>query len=173
MNGIKCPKCNGPSVRSGLQNNKQRYKCKTCNKRFQLEYNYKACAFDTDGSIIVLLKEGCGVRSISRILRISKNTVLSRILKLGKQIKPPLFHKLGLKFEVDELWSFVGSKKNVIWITYAIEQKNGRTVDFFVGRKTKINIRPIINKLLLLNPKRIYTDRLNIYPSLIPKAVLD
>ncbi|WP_163419234.1 IS1 family transposase [Flagellimonas sp. HSM57] len=171
MDAISCPKCDGPSVKSGLQNNKQRYKCRLCNKRFQLEYSYKACYHKTDQSIIMLLKEGCGVRSISRILDISKNTVLSRILKLGKQIQPPPFHKLGVKFEVDELWSFVGNKENVAWITYAIEQNTGRTIDFLVGRKTKITIQPLINKLLLSGAKCIYTDRLNIYPSLIPKAI--
>lgn len=44
-------------------------------------------------------------------------------------------------------------------------------IDFFVGRKTIEAIRPLINKVLLLQPNSIYTDRLNIYPSLIPKAI--
>lgn len=43
--------------------------------------------------------------------------------------------------------------------------------NFIVGKKTTENIKPIIDKLLLLKPKRIYTDRLNIYPSLIPKEI--
>lgn len=42
-------------------------------------------------------------------------------------------------------------------------------IDFYVGRKSKKAIRPLIDKVLLLQPHRIYTDRLNIYPSLIPK----
>ncbi|WP_366139566.1 IS1 family transposase [uncultured Tenacibaculum sp.] len=29
----------------------------------------------------------------------------------------------------------------------------------------------LIHKVLLLSPKRIYTNRLNIYPSLIPKEI--
>lgn len=60
-----------------------------------------------------LRKEGCGVRSVARMLKISKNTVLSRMLKISKEIKTPLFTKLGCQFEVDELWSFTGNKKNV------------------------------------------------------------
>ena len=104
-------------------------------------------------------------------MKISKNTVLSRMLKISKQIRTPYFQKLGCKFEVDELWSFVGSKKNITWITYAIERQSREVIDCVVGRKTTVNIKPLIDKLLLLHPRRIYTDRLNIYPSLIPKEL--
>nr|WP_321232907.1 IS1 family transposase [uncultured Psychroserpens sp.] len=171
MEKIQCPKCNEISMKNGFQNNKQRYKCKICNKRFQLEYSYKAYNSDTNELIKILLKEGCGVRSISRIINISTKTVLSRMLKISKTIKSPYFQKLGCKFEVDELWSFIGNKDNATWITYAIERQTKTVIDFIVGRKTSENIKPLINKLLLLYPKCIYTDRLNIYPSIIPKAI--
>lgn len=171
MNIIQCPKCTGLSVRNGFQNGRQRYKCKSCNKRFQSEYTYRAYDSSINGLITNLLKEGCGVRSISRVLKVSCGTVLSRTLKIGKEIKSPYFQKLGRKFEVDELWSFVGKKTNGIWITYAIERETKTVIDFFVGRKTKANIKPLIDKVLFLNPKRIYTDRLNIYPKLIPKTI--
>lgn len=53
---------------------------------------------------MILLKEGCGVRSISKILNITTKTVLSRMLKISKQIKIPYFNKFGCKFEVDEMF---------------------------------------------------------------------
>ncbi len=39
------------------------------------------------------------------------------------------------------------------------------------GFKDKKNIQPLVSKLILLVPKHIYTDRLNIYPVLIPKGI--
>lgn len=93
------------------------------------------------------------------------------MLTISKQIKPPYFNMIECKFEVDELWSFIGNKTNVTWITYTIERETKSVIDFFVGSKSKENIKPLIDKILLLNPKRIYTDRLNIYPGLIPKEV--
>lgn len=66
---------------------------------------------------------------------------------------------------------FIGQKANTIWVTNAIERKTKRVNYFFVGNKTKANIQPLIDKLLSLYPKRIYTDKLNIYPSLIPKEI--
>ncbi len=171
MEKIQCPKCRSRSVKNGFQSGKQRYKCTFCNKKFHLKYTYESYNKHANSFIISLLKEGCGIRSISRVLKISKKTVLSRMLKIANEIKIPYFNKLGCKFEVDEMWTFIKRKEDFTWITYAIEQQTKSVIDFFVGRKTKDNIRPLINKILLLQPKRIYTDRLNIYPSLIPKEI--
>ena len=169
---MNCKNCNkSDCIKRGVRNGKQRYHCRNCLSYFQSEYRYKAYEARTNKMIAILLKESCGIRSISRILSISKNTVLSRILCLSRKIKAPNFEKFGCKFEIDEIWSFVGRKDQVTWITYAIERETKSVIDFFVGRKTKDNIKPLIDKVLMLKPARIYTDRLNIYPSLIPKEL--
>lgn len=171
MEKKRCPNCNGYAIKNGKQKENQRYKCKVCQKSFQLQYHYKAYEPQVDSLIKTLLKEGCGVRSISRILGISPKTVLTRTLKISKCIKSPYVAKHGCIYEVDELWSFIGQKTNTIWVTYAIERETKRVIDFFVGNKTKATIKPLIDKLLSLCPKRIYTDKLNIYLSLIPKEI--
>ena len=169
---MECKNCGQSNcIKKGKRNGKQRYHCKSCKCNFQLEYTYRAYHQDVNILIKSLLKEGCGVRSISRIINISTKTVLSRMLNISKVIKPLSYNKLGCKFEVDELWSFIGNKDNVTWVTYAIERETKHIIDFFVGSKSRENIKPLINKILLLQPTRIYTDRLNIYPSLIPKAI--
>jgi len=120
--------------------------------------------------IISLLKEDCSVRGISRVVKITPKTVLSRMLKISWGIMIPYFDKLRCKFEVDELWSFIGNKDNVTWIIYAKEKQTRNVIDFLVGRKATENIKPLIDKILL-QPIRIYTDRLNIYPDLITKEI--
>lgn len=171
---MNCTSCNSSHIiKKGLRNNKQRYYCKNCQKYFQVKYTYQACKADTNRFIKKLLKEGCGVRGIARILNISKDTVLSRMLKISKEIRIPHFNKLGCKFEIDEMWTYIGENvpKNYTWITYVLERETRNIIGLFVGRKSKENIKPLINKVLLLEPKRIYTDKLNIYPSLIPRAI--
>lgn len=148
---MNCTHCNSSyAIRKGLRNNKQRFYCKDCKRSFQSEYTYQAYKSETDNFIKSLLKEGCGVRGISRVLNISKNTVLSRILKISKQIKIPYFHKLGCKFEVDEMWSFIGYKKNVTWITYALERETKSIIDFYVGRKPEANRYAILDLIQLV-----------------------
>ncbi|CCG52178.1 Transposase IS1 family [Flavobacterium indicum GPTSA100-9 = DSM 17447] len=166
-----CPKCNGSSVKCGFQNNVQRYLCKNCNKKFQASYTYNAYQTNINSFISTLIKEGCGIRSISRILKISKNTVLSKIIYISNFVKPKPFVKLGCKFEIDEIWTFIGCKNNMTWITYIIERESKSVIDFFVGSKTKENIKPLIEKVLMLYPKTIFTDKLNVYPSIIPKEI--
>lgn len=128
MNCIKCHSTD--PIKKGLRNNKQRFYCKECKSYFQSSYKYRAYKVETNPLLISLLKEGCSVRGISRILKISKDTVLSRMLKISRNIQVPTFQKFGCKFEVDELWSFVGYKKNIVWITYAIERETKTVIDF-------------------------------------------
>lgn len=140
---MNCTSCNSENyIKKGFQNNKQRYYCKNCKVYFQEEYSYSAYKKLTNTMIKNLLKEGCGIRSIARVLKISKNTVLSRMLKISKYIKAPQFNSMGCKFEMDEIWSFVGNKSNVNWITYAIEQNSKIVIGFIVGAETKENIQP-------------------------------
>lgn len=119
---MKCKYCKETKIlKKGKRNNVQRYYCKECARYFQESYRYNAYENTTNLLLIKLLKESCSVLGIARVLNISKNTVLSRMLKISKQVKVPHFCTLGCAFEVDEMWSFVGNKKNVTWITYAIK----------------------------------------------------
>lgn len=72
---------------------------------------------------------------IAKILNISKNTVLSRMIHICKNIKTPYLKKLGCKFEIEKMWNLIENKKNVIWITYVIEQKTKSVIDFLYAEK--------------------------------------
>ncbi|WP_452600538.1 IS1 family transposase [Pontimicrobium sp. MEBiC06410] len=167
MTKTYCPKCNSVAVKNGFQNNRQRYKFKICNNRFQLEYSYQACKKGTNDLIKSLLKESCSVRGISRVIKIYKKTVLSRMLKISKQIIVPYFNKLGCKFELDEMFIKIANGKSQNWLTYAIEQRTKEVISFLIGSKSIENIKLIINKVLLLKPKKIYKDKLSLYKNLI------
>ncbi len=137
MEKIYYTKCNAIAVKNGFQGKMQRYKCKSCQKKFQLDFVYKAYTITINDSIVLLLKEGCGIRSIARILSISKNTVLTRILSIGKGLKAKSLLQKGCSYEMDEIWTFIGIKSNVAWITYAIERKKQEYCWLCIGVKNK------------------------------------
>lgn len=169
---MKCKKCDSSNcIKRGKRRGIQRYYCKSCLCSFQDTYLYVAYKNPTNALIIKLLKEGCGILSISRIIVISKNTILSRKLKISNQIKVPYFTKLGCKYEVDEIYIKIANGKSQNWLTYAIEQKTKTVIGFSIGSKSIENIKPIIDNVLLLKPKRIYTDRLPLYRNLVPKRI--
>ncbi|WP_347923785.1 hypothetical protein [Pontimicrobium sp. SW4] len=152
MNCKYCGQIN--TIKKGKRNNTQRFYCKDCERYFQNDYTYKAYGSSINSLLKQLLKEGCGVRSISRMLSISCGTVLSRMLKISKQIKIPYFNKLGCKFEVNEMFIKIANGNSQNWLAYAIERKTKQVIDFVITTtRSKERIYPIINKVLLLQPK--------------------
>ena len=165
-----CPYCSGRCVKNGRKEGIQRLLCRSCNRTFMDEYRNKACYPETNKQISTLLKEGCGMRSISRILGVSVTTVLRRIVHIAKKLAPlPLeFYKC---YEVDELQTFVQKKEREQWIAYSYCRDTGSVAGFAIGARTKELLKPVIDKLLLSNAQKIFTDKLPHYRSLIPKPI--
>ncbi|MEO8769613.1 MAG: IS1 family transposase [Ferruginibacter sp.] len=102
--------------------------------------------------IITLLVEGNSIRSITRILDISKNTVTKYLVQLGRACEK--FHDENVrnlnskKIQADEIWSFVGCKdKNATpeklqqgqgdaWTWTAIDADSKLIVSWAVGSRT-------------------------------------
>lgn len=169
----KCPSCikivdgSESIVRFGKSSNgKQRYRCKNCNKTFLTDYSNRACKSETSLRISVLLKEGCGIRSISRILEISPTTVQKRIIEIASQIAKPnvLMNK---SYEVDQICTYIGNKSKRRWIVYALCEEDNKVVDYRIGTRSNRTFRPLIDTLVLGEARRIYTDGLSIYRHLI------
>ncbi|MCG2611798.1 IS1 family transposase [Flavobacterium sp. SM15] len=169
---IKCIKCSSFSViKNGkTKNQKQQYYCKSCGKRFIEFYSYKAYALEINSQIVTFIKEGLGVRSIARILKISTTTLLKRIVSIASLIKTPQI-SIGGKYEVDELCTYLGNKNNRIWIVYALHKCSKKVVSFNIGKRTNKTISKVIDFLKLSNAKKIFTDRLQNYRSLIENHI--
>ena len=120
--------------------------------------------------MIALLKEGCGILSISRILKISKNTVLNRILRISKRISKPLIY-FGQEYEMDEMRTYIQRKDRLVWIAYALRRDNKEIADFRVGSRTNKTLKGVIDTLNLSNATNIFTDKLKNYKYLINSNV--
>lgn len=163
-----CPNCKSKnSIKNGFTaNKKQQYVCKSCKNRFIDFYTYKAYNSWINKRIIQFTKEGLGIRSTARILKISTTTLLKRIITIAKKIpNQPIFkNKI---YEVDEIRTFIKNKDKPVWIVYALERKTKQVVNFSIGRRTKRTLQYVTNTLLLSNPKTVYTDKLVHYKSLL------
>ena len=167
-----CPICKSDKlIKSGkTTNGKQRYSCRECNKRFITEYTYKAYEPNINQQIILFTKEGLGIRSTARVLRISVTTLLKRIISIAANIQQPPIQKRRT-YEVDEMRTYIGKKSRLRWIVYALERETGKVVSFNVGRRTNKTLKRVINSLLISNAKRIYTDKLRNYRYLIARKL--
>ncbi|MGF7230373.1 IS1 family transposase [Arachidicoccus sp.] len=165
-----CIYCSNKCVKNGSAYGKQRYLCKSCKRCFINTYDYNGYDPTINNSIKEHLKEGCGIRSISRLLKISVTTVLRRIKKIAKGITKPII-AMGKEYELDELCTYVREKNNQLWVAYAIRKDTKEVIDFAVGRRTNNTLKQITDTLILSNAVKVYTDKLKQYGTLLPTSI--
>ncbi len=168
---MKCIYCKKISTKRGTRNGIQRYRCKHCKRYFQARYTKRAITQTQYQWIRLLNNEGCGISNISRLLHIAKSSVQRSILRLAKAIPTPCFTETNQTYEIDELRTFCGNKSNETWVMYAFNPNTKHIIHLCVGRRTKENLRKLVDSVPALAPKRICTDELNLYKYLIPKSL--
>jgi len=151
---VQCPDCYRTDVvQYGKQaNGTQRYRC---NNRdgprtiFLLQYQDKGRLPAVRQQIVDMTLNGSGVRDIVRVLRVSSATVIDVLKKKApavKQVNERLLHTLAppqvdviLRHvdaaEMDEMWSFVGSKSQQRWLWHAIDHHTGQILAYVFGTR--------------------------------------
>jgi insertion element IS1 protein InsB len=173
-NQTRCYRCVG-DIRKMIKYGKaksgnQRYICRACGKTRVENYAYLAYKGDINQNIIQLTKEGLGIRSTARILKISTRTLLKRIVSISRGITKPIISK-GKTYEVDELCTYIRHKKNYIWLVYALEKNSKNVASFNVGKRTNKTLSHVLEILKLSEAKKIFTERLKNYRYLIDEKL--
>lgn len=166
--GVNCPSCKSNEiVKNGItRNSKQQFLCKNCRRRFVGSYCYKAYHPQLNNYIVKLTKEGLGIRSTARVLRISATTLLKRIVAVAAAISVPIIAK-GKTYEVDELRTYVKKKNRPIWIVCAYQRESRSVVSFCTGLRTNKTLNVVLKTLCFAKAERIYTDGLKNYRFLV------
>jgi len=86
---IICHECGSNDIKKSGRSahGEQRYRCCNiyCNMNyFMLKYRYKACQFGIKKQAIDMAINGSGIRDISRVLSINKNTIINALKKRKK-----------------------------------------------------------------------------------------
>ena len=166
---MTCKFCGGTCIKNGHQENgKQRYKCKHCHRKQQVDYSYQAYIPELNRTISEYIKEGVGIRGITRLLEISTTTLIRRIISISKNITAPHV-TANAEYEVDEIKTFVGRKKDHIWVAYALNCADKSVVCFSVGPRTNETLSKVTDKLA--NARSIYTDKLRQYKAFISPEI--
>lgn len=113
--GITCPKCNSPEyVKSGVVQNRQRYKCRRCKYHFTVQKQGKRIDDYYVTKALQLYVEGISYREIERILGISHVSVMNWVKTY--KIKRPLNHNYHPTYKIlthDELSKFMAARENI------------------------------------------------------------
>jgi insertion element IS1 protein InsB len=169
---MNCPKCSQSLVRRGFQTNgTQRYFCKSCKRYSQATYIYKACESDINNQITKWLKVGGTLRQTAKALGIAFNTFQKRTLIIASALKNSIPDKASDTYEIDELKTHIGLPKKECWLVSAFNRRTKRISAVSLGSRCKADFKALINYILKASPKKIYTDGLPNYKSLIPKTI--
>lgn len=86
--------------------------CKACGRTFG-DKNHRRIDSQTRDKALALYAEGMSARAIERVVGVSHNSVLGWVRKEVEDyaLKPPPAAEQQV-VEIDEMWSYVGSKKN-------------------------------------------------------------
>ncbi|WP_114426001.1 IS1-like element IS1N family transposase [Klebsiella pneumoniae] len=171
---IHCPRCQSAQVYRHGQNPKghDRFRCRDCHRVFQLTYTYEARKPGIKELITEMAFNGAGVRNTARTLKIGINTVIRTFKKFTpKRItSSPVAHAdVALICELDEQWSFVGSKARQHWLWYAYNTKTGGVLAYTFGPRTDETCRELLALLTPFNIGMITSDDWGSYGREVPK----
>ena len=130
---MHCPNCKSAiKVKSGFNDGKQRYKCKSCGCNYtQSTRNSKPNHIKKQALHMYL--EGLGFRSIGRILGVSNVAVLKWVRKAGEILQENIGNRSAFSpkvavMELDEMWHFIQKKTTESgcgWLLIEMPQSNG------------------------------------------------
>jgi transposase-like protein len=111
----ECPKCSSlKTIKSGIVNNRQRYKCKKCNYNFTVNKLGKNIDVYYVVKALQLYMEGLSYREIERILGISHVTVMNWVKRYNvKRIADYEYHPTYRILSHEELKKYITNQENL------------------------------------------------------------
>lgn len=110
----KCKKCNSSEyVKAGFVKGEQRYKCKKCGCQF-VPTRQKGHSKENKLKAVWLYAHGLSFRTIAKFLKVSANAVIKWVKKFAEDnYSKPAPSSDSVVIELDEMWHFVDSKKDL------------------------------------------------------------
>ena len=147
-----CPNCHSPNIVKNGHTcyGAQRGLCHDCGKTRVL-FRRRHRDPEKQAMIDRALRERLSLRGICRIFRVSLDRLLERIATLVAQL-PSLQETLVSAqpddvLELDELYSFVGKKKNKRWLWVALCRRTRQVVAFVIGDRSERTCRRLYRRL--------------------------
>jgi insertion element IS1 protein InsB len=177
-----CPNCGETRIKKNghIHNGKQNHCCKECGRQFVENPKQKLISAEEKEQIRKLLLERIPLLGICRAMGVSLGWLLGFIASEYEQLPADLNFRASietdkviiwsLESEVDEMWSFVGSKENKQWIWIAMDARSRQIIAFHVGDRSRESARKLWESLpeSYRDKATFYTDDWQAYKGVIP-----
>jgi len=159
---------------------KQNHKCKACGWAFVAIPENRLITTEQRTLVERLLLERISLRGICRTVGVGLKWLLHFMVERFAAAPDPLYVRppqgtpavilQQLKAEVDELWSFVGTKANRHWVWIAMDATARQVIAFYVGDRSGQSAEALWGKIPAAYREHavFYTDQYEVYKSVIP-----
>jgi len=182
--GICCPDCGCTNIKKNghIHNGKQNHQCNECGRQFVENSTQKRISDREKELIKRLLLERISLRGICRVMEVSLQWLLGFIVSVYEELPDDLNLRTTeetdeliiwtLESEVDELWSFVGSKENKQWVWLAMDTRSKQIIAFHVGDRSRESAMKLWESIPEIYRKKaiFYTDDWQAYKGIIPEG---
>lgn len=165
-----CPYCgNDRLVKNGSVRGVPKWKCKACGRQTSLKparadnEKEKACA-------VLLYLCGLSMNAIGFLNSVATSTILMWIRRFAQQrgTKPCPGEGGVVVMEIDELWHFVGTKPQKLWIWLAYCRDTGQIVDWECGDRDQETLNKLLKRLADWKVTLYCTDNYVCYEQSLP-----
>lgn len=148
-----CPNCNSKYIvkNGSIHNRKPKFMCKDCGRQFVENPQQIIISEEKRNLIDRLLLEKIPLAGIARVMQVSErwlqNYVNEKYKNVPKKVEVTVKQPGRLTIECDEMWSFVVSKENKIWIWLAKDVDTKEVVGCYCGSRDKTGAQGLWDSL--------------------------
>ncbi len=114
-----------------------------------------------------MLTRGSGIRDIADVLRISTGCILGILLSYA-HVELKSRYQFYHQVQVDELYSFVRSKKKKVWIVYAYSAKTKEILALTMGKSSKKTVKDLFKRMKNIEVNFWCTDAWKAFKEVFP-----
>ncbi|MBD1893932.1 IS1 family transposase [Coleofasciculus sp. FACHB-129] len=168
---MQCPNCGSTEIRkNGKRGSKQNHICTRCHRQFIDVYDPpQGYSEAIKQHCLTLYVNGMGFRAIERATGVHHTTVIYWVKQTGEQLPDappePTIPEVG---ELDELETYIGSKKNKIWLWTAVNHFTQGILGWVLGDHSAQTFKPLWVRVMAWKSYFYVTDGNPVYPGFIP-----
>ncbi|WP_346294473.1 IS1 family transposase [Sphaerothrix gracilis] len=169
---MQCPRCHSSNLRkNGHQSGKQRYQCKDCRRQFVEFYSPQGYSDAVKRQCLNAYVNKMGFRTLERHHGVDHTTVIRWVKQVGQQLpQAPPMESTPEVAQLDELQTFVGFKKNKVWLWTATDKARAGIWAWTLGDRSAQTFRVLWAQVQFWQCFWYVTDGWPVYPKFIKVA---
>ncbi|WP_319423355.1 IS1 family transposase [Pleurocapsa sp. FMAR1] len=166
---MKCPKCqSNRTIKNGHRRGKQCYKCHDCGRQYVESPVIRSYPLEVKQLCLKMYLNGMGLRGIERVTEIHHTTIMDWVRQAGLKLPDaPEESEIPEITEIDELQTFIGNKRNKIWVWTIVNYWKPGIILWTVGDRSSSSFHTLWLIIKCWHSFCYVTDGWKVYPGFI------